>query len=87
MLLNVKSFALTCGITWGLGFMAATWWLIIMDSPGDIMTKFTSFFFGYSYTYVGGLIGFVWAFVYGFVIGGIFSWLYNKFAGSKKTAE
>ena len=87
MKLSVKSFALTCGIIFGVGFMLATWWLIIMGTPGDIMIKFAKFFIGYSFTYIGGLIGLVWAFVYGFVIGGIFAWLYNKLAGAKKAAE
>lgn len=84
MKLNIKSFALTCGILFGIVFMLATWWLITWDSPGDIMTKFASFFIGYTYTYVGGLVGLVWAFVYGSVIGAVFAWLYNRLAGSKK---
>jgi len=83
MKLNVKSFALTSGILFGVGFMLATWWLIAWDSPGDIMTKFESFFPGYSYTYAGGIIGLLWAFVYALVIAGIFAWLYNKLGGSK----
>jgi F0F1-type ATP synthase membrane subunit c/vacuolar-type H+-ATPase subunit K len=87
MKLSVKSFALTCGILFGVGFMLATWWLIAWETPGDIMRKFSSFFIGYSFTYVGGLLGLVWAFVYGFVIGGLFAWLYNKLTGSKKAAE
>jgi len=85
MKLNVKSFALTCGILFGIGFMLATWWLIVWDTPGDIMKKFASFFIGYTFTYAGGLLGLVWGFVYAFVIGGIFASLYNKLTGNKKT--
>jgi hypothetical protein len=31
MKLNVKSFALTCGIVWGLGLFFLTWWFIAFD--------------------------------------------------------
>lgn len=86
MKLNVKSFALSCGILFGVGFMLATWWLIAWNTPGDIMSKFASFFIGYSFTYAGGLIGLVWGFIYALVIGAIFAWLYNKLSGAK-TAE
>jgi hypothetical protein len=28
MKLNVKAFALTCGLVWGLGLFILTWWII-----------------------------------------------------------
>ena len=31
MKLNVKAFALTCAIIWGLGLFLMTWWLILFD--------------------------------------------------------
>lgn len=85
MRLSVKSFALTCGLLFGILFMIATWWLIIKGTPGDIMIKFSNFFFGYSFTYVGGIIGLFWGFVYAFIGGAVFSWLYNLLLGSKKS--
>ena len=84
MKLSVKSFALTCGTLFGLSFMIATWWLIAKGTPGDIMIKFANFFFGYSFTFIGGIIGLFWGFVYAFIGGAVFSWLYNLLIGSKK---
>jgi hypothetical protein len=85
MKLNLKAFALTCGLMFGIGFMLATWYLVFRNSPGDIMIKFSQFFFGYSYSFVGGLIGLFWGFIYGAVLGGIFAWLYNLLTGSKSS--
>jgi hypothetical protein len=64
--------------------MIATWWLIAKGTPGDIMIKFSNFFFGYSFTFIGGIVGLFWGFVYGFIGGAVFSWLYNLLIGSKK---
>jgi len=36
MKLNVKAFALACGIIWGLGLFILTWWIIAFDgATGD----------------------------------------------------
>ena len=83
MKLSVKSFAITCGTLFGLSFKVATWWLIAKGTPGDIMIKFSNFFFGYSFSYIGGIIGLLWGFVHGFIFCGVFSWVYNKFVGTK----
>lgn len=31
MKLNVKAFALTCALVWGLGLFALTWWIMAFD--------------------------------------------------------
>ena len=31
MKLNVKAFALTCGIVWGLSLFLLTWWIIMFE--------------------------------------------------------
>jgi hypothetical protein len=85
MKLNVKSFALTCGIFLGFGTLLVTWFLLLRGAPGEIMSKFADFYIGYSFTYGGAVLGLVWGFVYGFVLGGIFSWVYNKFISTKKS--
>ena len=39
MKLNVKAFALTCGLVWGLGLFLLTWWIIAFEgATGDITT-------------------------------------------------
>ena len=36
MNLNVKAFALTCGLLWGLAVFFLTWWIMAFDGPsGD----------------------------------------------------
>ena len=31
MKLNVRAFALTCGIIWGVGLFLLTWWIILFE--------------------------------------------------------
>ncbi len=80
MKLNVKAFALTCSIVWGVGLFAATWWILLFDGPSGSPTYIGSLYRGYSVTPVGSFIGLVWALVDGLVGGAIFAWLYNWFA-------
>jgi hypothetical protein len=80
MKLNVKAFALTCGILWGLAVLLITWWLLIIGAPGKQISNIASFYFGYSYSWFGGVIGLLWGFVDGLICGAIFAWLYNKLA-------
>lgn len=83
MKLNIKAFALTCGILWGLLVLLATWFLLIMNSPGTSMGKLGVVYFGYTYSWLGGIIGLIWGFVDGLISGAIFAWLYNKLTGSR----
>ena len=80
MVLRKRAFGLAIGITWGLAIMFATWWLLYSGSPGAMISKLSSFFIGYSYSWGGAVIGFLWAFVYGFIAGIIVAWFYNLFS-------
>jgi hypothetical protein len=31
MRLNIKAFALACGLIWGLGLFCMAWWLILLE--------------------------------------------------------
>ena len=84
MKLNVKAFGLTCGILWGIAILLATFWIMILGSPGKIMGKLSTFYIGYSVTAGGAIIGLIWGFVDGLICGAIFAWLYNKLTGSKQ---
>lgn len=79
MKLNVKAFALTCGIIWGLGLFFLTWWIIAFDGVTGEVTFLGRIYRGYSISPWGSIIGLVWAFVDGAVGGLIFAWLYNLF--------
>ncbi|MCJ7553048.1 MAG: hypothetical protein MUO34_04115 [Ignavibacteriaceae bacterium] len=80
MVLRKRAFGLAIGITCGLTILLATWWLLLYGSPGAVMSKLSSFFIGYSYSWGGAIIGFLWAFVFGFIAGVIVAWFYNLFS-------
>jgi len=80
MKLNVKVYALTCGIVWGLANLFVTYWLLAFDASGTTIAKLGKVYLGYTYSWIGGLIGLIWGFVNGLIVGAIFAWLYNKLA-------
>jgi len=81
MRLNVKAFALACGLVWGLGLLLLTWWIIAFDGVTGEITSIGRIYRGYSISPVGSVIGLVWALVDGAIGGAIFAWLYNSIAG------
>jgi hypothetical protein len=80
MRLNVKAFALTCGLIWGFGLFFITWWIIAFDGSTGEITFIGRLYRGYSITPMGSLVGLIWAFVDALVGGAIFAWLYNLIA-------
>jgi hypothetical protein len=77
MKLDVKAFALTCGIVWGLGLPLLTWWIMALDGTSTDPTWLGHVYRGYNLTFAGSLIGAVWAFFDGLIGGAIFAWLYD----------
>ncbi len=77
MKFNVKAFALTCGLVWGIGLFILTWWIIIFDGATGEPTLIGRLYRGYSISASGSFIGLMWAFVDGLIGGAIFAWLYN----------
>ena len=84
MNLNIKAFGLTCGILWGLTILITTYWVLIGNSGGTTLALLHKFYFGYSVSWLGGIIGLIWGFVDGLICGAIFAWLYNKLSGKKE---
>jgi len=80
MKLNVKAFALTCGLVWGFGLLLITWWIIAFQGSSEEPTFIGAVYRGYKVTPLGSLIGLVWALVDGAIGGAIFAWLYNCLA-------
>jgi hypothetical protein len=87
MQLKKRAVGLAAGIMWGLTVMLGTWFLLLMDSGGLTISKLRVFYFGYSFTFVGGIVGLLWGFIDGFICGVIFAWLYNMFAKAKAQAK
>ena len=77
MKLNVKAFALTCGIFWGICLFLLTWWIIAFEGATGEPTLIGYMYRGYSISPTGSVIGFIWALVDGLIGGAIFAWLYN----------
>jgi hypothetical protein len=80
MQLNVKAFALACGLIWGIGLCAITWWVILFDGASADPTFIARVYRGYSLTPSGSLIGLAWALADGLIGGAVFAWLYNLLA-------
>lgn len=87
MKLNVKAFALSCGLIWGLGVLFLTWWIIAFDGATGEPTLLGRVYRGYSISPLGSLIGLVWALPDGLVGGAVFAWLYNLLAGRLRRQE
>jgi hypothetical protein len=83
MKFNIKAFGLTCGILWGLAVLLTTFWIVITNGGGTTLGLLHKFYFGYSVSWLGGIVGFIWGFVDGFICGAIFAWLYNKLSAEK----
>ena len=81
MKLNVKAFALTCGIFWAVSVFVITWWLIVLYGASGARTWLGLFYLGYNISPIGSIIGLIWGFVDGLISGAIFAWLYNLIAG------
>ncbi len=77
MKLNIRAFALTFAIWWGVGIFILTWWIIAFEGSTSETIFLGRIYLGYSISPIGSLIGFVWAFVDALVAGAIFAWLYN----------
>ena len=80
MKLNVKAFALTCGVVWGLGLFLLIWWIILFEGPTGEITTIGRIYRGFNISPVGSLIGLIWALIDGAIGGAIFAWLYNLVA-------
>ncbi|MHC4619039.1 MAG: bacteriophage holin [Planctomycetota bacterium] len=87
MKLNVKAFGLTCGLVWGIGLFALTWWVIACEGSTGEITFIGQVYRGYSISPVGSLVGLVWGLADGLVGGLIFAWVYNVLAGKLGKAE
>ena len=77
MELRKRNLGLALGLLWGLAVMLGTWWLLLMGSGGETISKLHAFYFGYNFSFVGGIIGFIWGFVDGFICGVLIAWFYN----------
>jgi hypothetical protein len=81
MKLNPKAWSLSLGIVWGLVIFLLTNISLLRGGAGEHLGRLSVVYIGYSFSFVGSLVGFVWGFVSMFIIGWVLASLYNKFAG------
>lgn len=77
MELRRRALGLAVGLTWGLSILLVTWWLLIWNSTGNTISKLGGIFWGYTYSWFGGIVGFIWGFVFGFILGFLIASFYN----------
>lgn len=80
MKINIKAFAIACGVWWGLGLFALTWWLILAHGATAETTLIGRLYLGYNVSPVGSLIGLGWGVVDGALGGAVLAWLYDRLA-------
>ena len=80
MRLNVKAFALACGLIWGIGLFLLTWWVMAFDGATGDTTLIGRVYRGYNISAAGSLLGLAWGFLDGLLGGAAFAWLYNCIA-------
>lgn len=84
--LNVKAFALAWGISAGVGFLLLGW-VAMLGWGAKIVEVMSSFYLGYTPTFLGGIIGGIWAF-FDWGIGAIIiALVYNAFLEEKKVSN
>ncbi|MFC1809148.1 bacteriophage holin [Candidatus Omnitrophota bacterium] len=86
MKFNVKAFALTCGILWGLGVFFLAWWIILFDGATGEVTMIGRIYRGFTITPLGSLVGLAWGFCDGFIGGALFALIYNKLCPDSKNS-
>jgi len=80
MKLNIKAFAVTSGVTLGLGLFLLTWWVMAFDGITREPTLIGSLYRGYNISPSGSFIGLIYGLADGCIFGGIFAWFYNLLA-------
>ena len=81
MKLNVKAFALACGLVWGFGVFCLAWWIMLFEGATGEVTILGHLYRGFNISPLGSVIGLVWALADGAIGGAIFAWLYNVLTG------
>lgn len=84
MKLNIRAFALTCGILWGIGVFLFTWWVMFFEGATGEATILGMMYRGYRITVGGSFVGLAWGFFDGLICGVIFAWLYNRISSDEK---
>jgi hypothetical protein len=83
MKLNAKAFSLAAGIVWGIVVFLVTNISILRHGQGLTLSKLAQIYPGYSFSFVGSVVGLIWGFVSMALLAWLFAWLYNTFLAEK----
>lgn len=81
--LSVKGLGLACGIVWAFCNLVAGW-TAMYGWGAKYVEIMGSIYFGYTATWLGGVVGSVWAFFDGAIGGMLVAFIYNKFVKSEE---
>jgi len=87
MKLDVRAFALTSGLLWGVGLFLLTLWIMAFEGATGEVTLIGRVYRGYSISPVGSVVGLVWGLLDGAIGGAVFAWLYNRLRGGTTSAS
>lgn len=78
--LNGNVLGIVLGVVTGLVIFAATNFLVIKggENVGQHLGLLGNFFYGYSVTFFGSIIGFLYGLLTGYIIGFLIGWIYNS---------
>jgi hypothetical protein len=77
MELGKRAFGTAFGVVWGLIILLGTWYIWIAGVKGEMISKLSTFYYGYSTSFIGGIVGLLYGFVTAFIAGFIIAWIYN----------
>jgi len=78
--LNVKAFALACGIIWSAAMLIMGLINIVSSYGSGWVALMSTLYLGYKPTLLGSIVGAIWGFVDAGIGGAVLAWLYNKFS-------
>ena len=79
-MIKKNAFGLACGFVWGLALFLLTNYIVLLHHGGGILIKLNHFYWGYSITFKGSLLGLLYGFVDGYINGWLIALFYNAFA-------
>ena len=92
MKLNIKAFAFTLGIVWGLLVFLYTWWVIVQGAYFNLELPAQKVFLSYIYPFydispLGSVIGLLYGVIDGLIVGAATAWLYNLISAKSLKKE
>lgn len=75
--LSVCNLAVALGLVWGLSALVLAYLSMCFGIGTALVDVFSTLYYGYDDTLLGGLLGLLWGFVGGFISGAVLAMAYN----------